>query len=84
MGKEASEDDLSPIAAENGPAKNCIVPKSPRALRRMHLAHSWYTTTEHSSARDKHCVMCPVSEGLTKAPTMLSMLQLGVEIAENL
>ena len=54
--------------------KNCIVPSLPDEEKEDLLTRG--VLPPESSARDMHCVMCPVRTGLTKAPTMLSMLQL--------
>ena len=52
--------------------KNCIVPNLPDDEREDLLTRG--ALPPSSSARDMHCVMCPVKRGSPKLLTMLSML----------
>ena len=52
--------------------KNAIVPNLPKEERDDLLIRG--ILPHESSAKDRHCVMCPTRRGLTKAPAMLSML----------
>ena len=61
------------LCAENI-TKNCIVPNLPDDEKDDLLTRGILPPS--SSARDLHCVSVSSEEGLTKAPTMLLMLQL--------